>query len=66
MNRAVVLAVGMSLDLYPGLVHHTEEDDNDQQTSATSLKILRKLLACTSEVNLDEKSSYHAHLEPSG
>lgn len=34
MNRAVVLAVGMSLDLYPGLVHPAEENDDDQQTSA--------------------------------
>lgn len=30
----------------------------------TNLKVLRKLLACTYEVNLDEIRSYHAHLEP--
>ena len=66
MHRVVVLAVGMSLDLYSGLVHPAEEDDDDQQTSAASLKTLKKLLACTSDVNLNETSSYHRHLGPIG
>ncbi|ODM20129.1 hypothetical protein SI65_05117 [Aspergillus cristatus] len=66
MHRVVVLAVGMGLDLYSGLVHPAEEDDDDQQTSAASLKTLKKLLACTSDVNLNETSSYHRHLGPIG
>lgn len=61
MHRVVVLAVGISLGLYPGLVHPGEDDD-DQQASAASLKTLKKLLTCTSDVNLNETSSYHRHL----
>lgn len=61
-NRVVILALGLSLKLYPGLVHLMEMSD-EQPTSEASVKTLKKLLACTSEINHEETGSYRKHLE---
>lgn len=61
--RVVIAAVGMSLDLYRGFLH-PRENMLHQETSGESLKILKRLLACTSETHTDRTGDYHNHLAP--
>ena len=66
MKRVVVVATGMSMNLYPGFTHPKEDGKSDQKTSAESLRILKKLLSCTSETHHDLESEYHSGLDTLG
>lgn len=65
MNKVVVLAVGLSLDLYPGFVHPAERALLTNEPREIGAKLLKKLLACTFKMNSSETiSSYHENLQP--
>lgn len=65
MKRVVVVATGMSMNLYPGFIHPKEDGQSDPK-STKSLRILKKLLSCTSETHNNLESEYHTGLDTLG
>src|SRR2546421_9395203 len=64
LKRVVIAAVGMNLDLYPGLGFPGEPKEESE--TAETVGYLTSLLNCTSEVVTANQDPYYEHLSMIG
>lgn len=64
LKRVVIVAVGMDLDLYPGLGFGSEPKEEPETVEIVGY--LKSLLNCTSEMPTATQDSYYDHLATLG